>query len=193
MPVGAFYPGPESGSSWPRDTANDRRWQDPAVCGLGAACRPAEAAREHTWGDDLLAWELAPRAAGTRLTLRHSVKSPEWVPKVAAGWHLCLLVAQRLLDGQPIGPIAGRRAKEFVWDRRHDAYAAALGAVGTASPRTVTQASSKSWRSAPARRAVPQAAARAPETTLGGGAAPVIWSCLRTCSRPRARSCSFGG
>ena len=36
-----------------------------------------------------------------------------WVPKVAAGWHLCLVVAERLLDGDPIEPISGADAMRY--------------------------------------------------------------------------------
>jgi uncharacterized protein YndB with AHSA1/START domain len=76
---------------------------------------------EYTWGEDLLRWELAPQGTGTRLTLRHTVESPEWMPRVAAGWHLCLVVAERLLDGEPIGPIVGAEAKKYGWEALHDA------------------------------------------------------------------------
>jgi uncharacterized protein YndB with AHSA1/START domain len=81
---------------------------------------------EYTWGDDLLHWELAPTAAGTRLTLRHTVREEGLLPKVAAGWHLCLVVAGRLLDGQPIGPIRGQDALNYGWQELNDAYAAKL-------------------------------------------------------------------
>jgi uncharacterized protein YndB with AHSA1/START domain len=40
---------------------------------------------EYTLATDLLRWELAATDTGTRLTLRHTVKEPAWVPKVAAG------------------------------------------------------------------------------------------------------------
>ncbi|MFI5664393.1 hypothetical protein [Streptomyces sp. NPDC051684] len=43
---------------------------------------------ENTLGTDLLRWELAPTATGTRLTLRHTVRDRDWIPKVAAGWRL---------------------------------------------------------------------------------------------------------
>lgn len=92
---------------------------------------------EYTWGDDLLRWELAPDGTGTRLTLRHTVESPEWLPRTAAGWHLCLVVAERLLDGEPIGPIVGREAKRYGWEELHDAYAAKLGIAGTGWPEEV--------------------------------------------------------
>lgn len=44
----------------------------------------------------------------------------------AAGWHLCLDVADRLLDGDPVGPIRGAEAKDFGWADLRDAYAERL-------------------------------------------------------------------
>lgn len=78
---------------------------------------------QYTWGGDLLRWELEPTAEGTRLTLRHTVQGQEWLSKVAAGWHLCLDVAQRLLDGDPIEPIRGADALHFGWSELNEAYA----------------------------------------------------------------------
>jgi hypothetical protein len=46
--------------------------------------------------------------------------------KVAAGWHLCLLVAERLLAGSPMPPIRGQDALNYGWSALADAYAAAL-------------------------------------------------------------------
>jgi uncharacterized protein YndB with AHSA1/START domain len=86
---------------------------------------------EYVWGTSLLRWELAATGTGTRLTLRQSVDDPEWVPKAAAGWHLCLVVAERLLDGQPIEPIRGMDAMAYGWAELHEAYAQKLG-LGTA-------------------------------------------------------------
>ena len=82
---------------------------------------------EYTWGTDIVRWTLAPLGSGTRLTLEHTVGDQEWVPKVAAGWHLCLDVAERLLDGQPVEPIRGDDARNYGWERLHDAYAERLG------------------------------------------------------------------
>ncbi len=81
---------------------------------------------EYTWGDDRLRWELEPIPGGTRLTLRHVVTDPDLIPKVAAGWHLCLAVAERLLDGNPIGPIRGQDATNYGWEDLRDAYAKRL-------------------------------------------------------------------
>ena len=88
---------------------------------------------EYTWGDDLLRWDLEPTAGGTRLTLRHTVDDRGLVPKVAAGWHLCLVVAERMLDGRPVEAIRGQDAMNYGWNELHDAYAAELG-VNDRSP-----------------------------------------------------------
>jgi uncharacterized protein YndB with AHSA1/START domain len=81
---------------------------------------------EYTWGDDLLRWKLEPDGTGTRLTLRHRVDDADWLARVAAGWHLCVVVADRMLDGRPVGRIVGQRAKEFGWDDLHAAYTRSL-------------------------------------------------------------------
>jgi uncharacterized protein YndB with AHSA1/START domain len=82
---------------------------------------------EYTWGSDLLRWELTGTEQGTRLTLTHAVTDPTLVPNLAAGWHLCLDVAEHLLDGQPIGPIRGSDARDYGWDDLREAYAERLG------------------------------------------------------------------
>lgn len=82
---------------------------------------------EYTWGTDLLRWELTPTGTGTRLVLRHTVTDQDWLPKVAAGWHLCLDVAERLLDGDPVGPIRGSDALKHGWDDLRQGYATKLG------------------------------------------------------------------
>jgi uncharacterized protein YndB with AHSA1/START domain len=88
---------------------------------------------EYTWGADLLLWELEPVDRGTRLTLRHTLEDRVFVPRVAAGRHLCLDVAERLLDGRPIDQIRGRDARRHGWDRLHAAYGARLG-IDVAGP-----------------------------------------------------------
>ena len=98
----------------PADSATVRRAEPPTLL-------------EYTWGDDLLRWELAPAGAGTRLTLRHRVSDRDWLAKVAAGWHLCLDVAEQLLDGRPVPPIRGEEAREHGWDELSEGYAAKLG------------------------------------------------------------------
>jgi uncharacterized protein YndB with AHSA1/START domain len=82
----------------------------------------------YRWGSDLLRWELVPTAVGTRLTLQHTVPGRDWLPKAAAGWHLCLVVVERFLDGDPVGPIRGRDALNYGWSELHDAYAIKLPA-----------------------------------------------------------------
>lgn len=81
---------------------------------------------EYTWGEDLLRWELEPTGTGTTLRLSHRHAERDWLPKLAAGWHLSLVVADRLLEGNPIEPIRGPAAMNYGWQELHDAYASAL-------------------------------------------------------------------
>jgi uncharacterized protein YndB with AHSA1/START domain len=83
---------------------------------------------EHTWGEDLLRWEL--REAGshaTLLTLRHVLGDRGIVPSVCAGWHICLDAADALLAGAPLGPVQADNAKNFGWDGLRARYAGLLG------------------------------------------------------------------
>jgi uncharacterized protein YndB with AHSA1/START domain len=90
---------------------------------------------EYTWGDDLLRWELEPNGSGTRITLRHTVDDADWLARVAAGWHLCLVVAERQLDGRPVGRIVGQQAKENGWDELHEAYTRSLSGRASTGER----------------------------------------------------------
>jgi uncharacterized protein YndB with AHSA1/START domain len=93
---------------------------------IGATVLRADAPEllEYTWGDDLLRWELSGVAGGTRLTLRHTMAAkPGMDAMVAAGWHLCLAVLLRLLDGDPVGVIRGRDATRYGWDDLRAGYA----------------------------------------------------------------------
>jgi uncharacterized protein YndB with AHSA1/START domain/catechol 2,3-dioxygenase-like lactoylglutathione lyase family enzyme len=85
---------------------------------------------EYTWGDDVLRWELEPAGAGTRLTLRHTLAKPETDAMVAAGWHLCIEVLAKLLDGEPVGVIRGREAMKHGWAELRDGYAARFHPTG---------------------------------------------------------------
>jgi uncharacterized protein YndB with AHSA1/START domain len=109
--------------------------------GTPAEITHAEPAKllEYTWGGDQLRWELEPTSAGTRLTLLHSVPDKEWVPKVAAGWHLCLDVAELLLDGTPIEPIRGSDATRHGWNELNAAYCTRLSIPNTGLPDNVKE------------------------------------------------------
>jgi uncharacterized protein YndB with AHSA1/START domain len=82
---------------------------------------------EYTWEEDRLRWELTPTAAGTRVTLAHTVSDRSWLSRVAAGWHVCLDVAAHWLDGAPLGRIVGEDAKRRGWRALNRAYAGHLG------------------------------------------------------------------
>ena len=103
---------------------------------LPTTVRVAEAPTllEYSFGTDLLRWELEPTPAGTRLTLRHTIADRDFAPKAAAGWHICLVVAEKLLDGAPTGPVRGSAAREHGWDELNRAYAEKLGIAATDPP-----------------------------------------------------------
>ncbi|MGH3747651.1 MAG: SRPBCC family protein [Micromonosporaceae bacterium] len=96
---------------------------------LAASVRQADPPRllEYTWGSDVLRWELVGSDTGTQLTLRHTVEERGTAPKIAAGWHLCLAVAERLLGGAPIAPIRGADALNYGWEELNNSYANKLG------------------------------------------------------------------
>jgi uncharacterized protein YndB with AHSA1/START domain len=91
---------------------------------------------EYSWGDDILRWELESEGAGTRLTLRHSISDATYLSRVAAGWHICLVVAEYLMDGAPVGPIVGERALEYGWQELNDRYTERLQVPNTGWPRS---------------------------------------------------------
>ena len=84
---------------------------------------------EYTWGGQDIRWELeAVGTSGTRLTLWHNIDR-RFIAMGAAGWHLCIDVMDRFLDGHPIGRIVGPDAMKLEgWHRLHGEYAKQFGA-----------------------------------------------------------------
>jgi uncharacterized protein YndB with AHSA1/START domain len=79
---------------------------------------------EFEWGGQDIRWELEPKAGGgTRLTLWHNIDR-RYIAMGAAGWHICLDVLARSLDGHPIGRLVGMETMKFEgWQRLHAEYA----------------------------------------------------------------------
>jgi uncharacterized protein YndB with AHSA1/START domain len=98
--------------------------------------REVEAPRklEYSWGPDRLLWELEPFGSGTRLTLRHTMADRRLVPKAAAGWQICLDVAEQFLDGLPIGRIVADEARMFDWERLNDEFSSRFRIPNTGWP-----------------------------------------------------------
>ncbi len=88
----------------------------------------AEPARalEYTWGGNDIRWELEPVGSGTRLTLWHTIPK-DFVAMGAAGWHICLDVLDRFLDGTPLGRIVGGDAMKHGWKDLNAAYGEQFG------------------------------------------------------------------
>jgi uncharacterized protein YndB with AHSA1/START domain len=82
---------------------------------------------EYNWGDQDIRWELEAFDGGTRLTLWHNIDRG-FISMGAAGWHICLDVLDRLLNGTPIGRIVGGEAMKFGgWQRLNAEYAKQFG------------------------------------------------------------------
>jgi uncharacterized protein YndB with AHSA1/START domain len=88
----------------------------------------APTALEYNWGGFDLRWQLEPiSGGGTRLRLWHNIDR-RFIAMGAAGWHICIDVLDRLLDGAPIGRIVGPEAMKFDgWQRLDAEYAARFG------------------------------------------------------------------
>jgi uncharacterized protein YndB with AHSA1/START domain len=91
---------------------------------------------EYRWGDNDMRWQLEPLGAGTRLTLWHNIDR-RYIAMGAAGWHICLDVLTRLVDGEPLGRIVGGNAMNFEWQRLHAEYAARFGITAPEVPPNV--------------------------------------------------------
>ena len=85
---------------------------------------------EYTWDGNEIRWELEPLDGGTRLTLWHNIDRG-FISMGAAGWHICLDVLDRLLNGNPIGRIVAGEAMKFDWRRLNAEYARLFGIEGT--------------------------------------------------------------
>jgi hypothetical protein len=114
--------------------AGQRRFDDAGGAGpVGLSAHPP-VLLEYTRDEEVLRWELEPTASGTRLTLRHTVADKSWMSRVAAGWHICLDVAEHMLAGQPLGRIVADEAKLYGWEQLNAAYSAQLGIADAGWP-----------------------------------------------------------
>jgi len=82
---------------------------------------------EYNWAGGDIRWELQPLGSGTRLTLWTNI-GHRFIAMGAAGWHICFEVMDRLLDGAPVGRIAGREALLFNgWQQLYAEYSKLFG------------------------------------------------------------------
>jgi uncharacterized protein YndB with AHSA1/START domain len=93
-----------------------------------------EASKALEYGD--MRWELEPSGSGTRLTLWTKIDR-RFVSMGAAGWHISFDVLDHLLNGTPIGRIAGGDATKFAgWQRLNTEYAEQFGMKAPNWPQT---------------------------------------------------------
>ncbi|HKD07897.1 MAG TPA: SRPBCC family protein [Bryobacteraceae bacterium] len=89
------------------------------------------------YGD--IRWELEAQGGGTRLTLWHKIDR-RYISWGAAGWHICFDVLDRLLNGTPLGRIAGADAMKFAgWQRLTAEYAKQFGVEARNVPPKAAQ------------------------------------------------------
>ena len=82
---------------------------------------------EFNWGGGNTRWELEPSGEGTQLTLWAQIDK-RFIAMGAAGWHICLDVLDRFLDGNPVGRIAGPETMKFEgWQRLNKEYGEQFG------------------------------------------------------------------
>ena len=83
---------------------------------------------EFNWGGQDIRWQLEPSGRnGTRLTLWHNIDR-RYIAMGAAGWHICLDIMQRFLDGDPVGRVVGPDAMKFGgWQRLLGEYSKQFG------------------------------------------------------------------
>lgn len=94
----------------------------------------------HTWAADTLEWRIAgggpiPAASpSAMLSLRHRLGGADAdgadrvdPATLAAGWHVCLAVADLRLSGIPVARVVGRGCLDYGWDALCDRYRALLG------------------------------------------------------------------
>jgi hypothetical protein len=86
------------------------------------------------WGEDPVAFDLAPDGDGTRLMLTHVLRTEGGgaAARTAAGWHMCLDLLAEHLGGRPTSPPPGEPTPE--WRAHHDACAARGFPAGAAGP-----------------------------------------------------------
>lgn len=82
---------------------------------------------EHAWGPDTLRWTLSKSGTGTRLTLVHTLADRKFAAMSAAGWHICLDVAEEVASGVHLGAIVGADAFDYGWSDLNHQYSQALG------------------------------------------------------------------
>ena len=76
---------------------------------------------------DDIKWELEASISGTRLTLWHNIDR-RFISWGAAGWHIAFDVLDGLLNGAPIGRMAGPEVMKFAaWQRLTAEYAKQFG------------------------------------------------------------------
>lgn len=80
-----------------------------------------EAVLEYTWGEDIVRFELSKESEGCNLVLIEKInKLTDHTPRDLAGWHVCLDVIEKLLDGKTI------HSRNEEWQKWYEHYVKAV-------------------------------------------------------------------
>ena len=79
---------------------------------------------EYTWGDDVVRFELSVEPSGCQLMLKEKLTNiTDHTPRDLAGWHVCLDVINKLLEGRTVG------SRETDWKKWYEEYKKAIANV----------------------------------------------------------------
>ena len=81
----------------------------------------------HRWGPDVLRWRLTATPTGCMLTLEHQMADRAHTAENAGGWHICLDVLTRHLDGLAAHRLVGEVVMNHGFGELRDGYRTLLG------------------------------------------------------------------
>jgi uncharacterized protein YndB with AHSA1/START domain len=103
----------------------DERW--PAMVGGEVIAHDPPSLLEHTWGEDLLRWELRPHGDGCLLLLTHVFDDRMKAARDAAGWHLCIEALKSSLVGNAHSDQTGAQRLPSGWRELNAQYQQRFG------------------------------------------------------------------
>lgn len=105
--------------------AKGARW--PAIADGEVLVYDPPSLLEHTWGDDLLRWELRPHSDGCLLLLTHIFDDRMKAARDAAGWHVCIEALESSLASEAPSQQPDMDRPPSVWSELNAHYQQRFG------------------------------------------------------------------